>query len=168
MLAAALVAAFALSAVGCGGDDDDSAAATPSSTAGTTASTAAGASTCSETRTKPTVEVPATAPTTLVKKDLITGTGTEAVTGNTLTVQYVGVAFSDKKQFDASWDSGQPFTFQLGGNVITGWNQGMVGMKVCGRRQLVIPPDLGYGPTGSGPIKGNETLVFVVDLLAVE
>ncbi|HVW35563.1 MAG TPA: FKBP-type peptidyl-prolyl cis-trans isomerase [Acidimicrobiia bacterium] len=103
------------------------------------------------------------------QKDLIVGKGKEAQAGQKVSVQYVGVAFSTKKQFDASWDRGQPFNFTLGaGDVIKGWDQGVVGMKVGGRRQLVIPPDLAYGPNGYPPVIGpNETLVFVVDLVSV-
>ena len=120
--------------------------------------------------TKPTVTVPSgNPPTTLEKKDLIVGKGAEATAGKKVTVQYVGVAFSTKKQFDASWDTGRPFPFTLGaGDVIKGWDEGVPGMKVGGRRQLVIPPDLAYGPNGYPPVIGpNETLVFVVDLVSV-
>jgi peptidylprolyl isomerase len=120
--------------------------------------------------TKPKVTVPSgNPPTTLQKKDLIVGKGAEATAGKKVTVQYVGVAFSTKKQFDASWDSGRAFPFTLGaGNVIKGWDEGVPGMKVGGRRQLVIPPDLAYGPNGYPPVIGpNETLVFVVDLVSV-
>lgn len=120
--------------------------------------------------TKPTVEIPdAPAPTALQSKDLTVGSGAEAVSGKRVTVQYVGVSYSTKKQFDASWDRGQPFTFVLGaGNVIKGWDQGVVGMKEGGRRELTIPPGLGYGAAGSPPvIAPNETLVFVVDLVSV-
>jgi peptidylprolyl isomerase len=121
--------------------------------------------------TKPTVVVPpGPAPTELQASDLIVGTGTEAKTGDTVTVQYVGVAYSNKQQFDASWDRGQPFTFPLGeGQVIPGWDKGVVGMKVGGRRELIIPPNLAYGtqpPPGSG-IAPNDTLIFVVDLVKV-
>ena len=119
---------------------------------------------------KPSVSVPSgSAPTTLQKSDLIVGKGAEAVAGKNVTVQYVGVSFSTKKQFDASWDRGQAFSFVLGqGNVIQGWDEGVPGMKVGGRRQLVIPPNLGYGAEGSPPVIGpNETLVFVVDLVSV-
>jgi peptidylprolyl isomerase len=119
---------------------------------------------------KPTVTVPSgDPPTALQKKDLIAGNGTEATTGKKVTVQYVGVHFSTKKQFDASWDTGRPFPFTLGaGDVIKGWDEGVPGMKVGGRRQLVIPPALAYGPNGYPPVIGpNETLVFVVDLVSV-
>lgn len=119
---------------------------------------------------KPKVKVPKGAPpTALVQTDLITGNGAEAVAGKQLSMQYVGVSYSTKKQFDASWDRGEPFTFTLGaGEVIKGWDQGVPGMKVGGRRKLVIPPGLGYGARGSPPdIKPNETLVFVIDLVSV-
>jgi peptidylprolyl isomerase len=120
---------------------------------------------------KPEVEVPdGPPPKELQINDITEGDGTAAAAGDTLTMQYVGVSYSNGTQFDASWDNGQPFTFQLGtGSVIPGWDQGIVGMKVGGRRELIIPPDLGYGEQGSPPdIKPNETLVFIVDLLDVE
>jgi peptidylprolyl isomerase len=120
--------------------------------------------------TKPTVTVPSgDPPTVLTKKDLIVGNGAEAATGKKVTVQYVGVHFTTKKQFDASWDSGRAFPFTLGaGDVIKGWDEGVPGMKVGGRRQLVIPADLAYGANGYAPVIGpNETLVFVVDLVSV-
>jgi peptidylprolyl isomerase len=120
--------------------------------------------------TKPTVTVPSgPPPTALQKQDLMVGTGAAAVAGKKVSVQYVGVSYSTGKQFDASWDRGQPFSFTLGeGDVIKGWDQGVPGMKVGGRRQLVIPPDLAYGPAGAPPDIGpNATLVFVVDLLSV-
>ncbi len=120
---------------------------------------------------KPTVSIPADTapPTELVIADLTVGDGAEAVAGKTVHVHYVGVAWSTGQQFDASWDRGASFDFALGaGQVISGWDQGVAGMKVGGRRQLTIPPDLGYGSRGAGPlIKGGETLVFVVDLVTV-
>ena len=119
---------------------------------------------------KPEVTIPEGAPpTALAKEDLVVGTGAEATAGRTVEVHYVGVAWSTKKQFDASWDRGRPFDFPLGaGRVIRGWDDGVAGMRVGGRRRLVIPPDLGYGARGAGGAIGpNETLVFVVDLLAV-
>ena len=120
--------------------------------------------------TKPEVVIPQTpAPSTLVTEDITVGDGVEAVSGKTLSVHYVGVAWSTGKQFDASWDRNEPFDFGLGaGQVISGWDKGVAGMKVGGRRKLTIPPDMGYGSQGAGGvIKGGETLVFVVDLLNV-
>jgi peptidylprolyl isomerase len=120
---------------------------------------------------KPVVTIPegVAAPTELLIEDVVHGDGTEAVAGTTCTMQYVGVSWSSGKQFDASWDRGEPFTFPLGaGHVIGGWDQGVAGMKVGGRRRLTIPPELGYGARGAGGAIGpNETLVFVVDLLGV-
>ena len=133
------------------------------------ATTAKGAST-SAAQTKPVMAAKTgTPPTSLVSTDLVLGTGAVAVEGKTVSVQYVGVRFADGKQFDASWDRGQPFSFQLGaGRVIKGWDQGVAGMKVGGRRELVIPPALAYGNSGAGAeIKPGDTLVFVVDLLSV-
>lgn len=102
-------------------------------------------------------------------EDLVVGTGVEATAGKTVDVQYVGVAWSTQQQFDTSWDRGSPFSFPLGaGRVIKGWDQGVAGMKVGGRRRLTIPARLAYGDRGSGgAIKPGETLVFVVDLLKV-
>jgi FKBP-type peptidyl-prolyl cis-trans isomerase len=120
---------------------------------------------------KPTVTVPKTAaPTKLVVKDLIQGTGATATQGKTVTVNYVGVLYKGGKQFDSSWQRNQPFTTSLAaGSVINGWVQGIQGMKVGGRRELIIPPSLGYGKAGSPPtIPPNSTLVFVVDLLSVQ
>jgi peptidylprolyl isomerase len=109
------------------------------------------------------------APTTLVVKDIKKGTGALVKNGQTLTMNYVGVSCSTGKAFDASYPRKQPFTFKIGaGQVIKGWDQGILGMRVGGRRELVIPASLGYGPTGSGSIKPNETLIFVVDLVAAK
>ena len=121
--------------------------------------------------TKPKVTVPSgKPPTKLVIKDIVTGTGATAQAGDTVSVHYVGVSYVNRKQFDASWDRHEPFTFQLGGGmVIPGWDQGIAGMKVNGRRELIIPPDLGYGAQGQPPaIAPNDTLVFVIDLLRVQ
>jgi len=119
---------------------------------------------------KPDVNVPDTElPTELVVIDDVEGDGDEATAGSNVSVHYVGVAWSTGEQFDASWDRMEPFTFGLGrGQVIQGWDDGVAGMKVGGRRTLHIPPHLGYGARGAGgAIKPNETLIFVVDLLGV-
>jgi len=102
--------------------------------------------------------------------DLSVGDGVEATAGKKVTVHYVGVSFSTGEQFDASWDRGQPFEFKLGkGQVIPGWDQGVAGMKVGGRRRLTIPSAMAYGARGAGGvIKPHEPLIFVVDLLAVD
>jgi peptidylprolyl isomerase len=120
--------------------------------------------------TKPDVTIPdGEPPADLVLEDLELGDGTEAVSGATVTVHYVGHAWSDGTQFDASWDRNDTFAFRLGaGQVISGWDEGVAGMKVGGRRRITIPPHKGYGERGAGGvIKGGETLVFVVDLLNV-
>jgi len=102
-------------------------------------------------------------------EDIVVGSGEEAVTGRVAEVHYVGVSWSTGKEFDASWDRGQTFKFGLGkGQVIAGWDQGVAGMKVGGRRRITIPPMLAYGKRGAGGVIGpNETLVFVVDLVAL-
>jgi peptidylprolyl isomerase len=111
----------------------------------------------------------APAPTKLVTKDLIVGTGATAASGDSITVNYVGALYKTNKIFDASWNRHQTFSTTLStGNVIPGWVEGIAGMKVGGRRELIIPPSLGYGKTGQPPtIPPNSTLVFVVDLLSV-
>ena len=120
---------------------------------------------------KPEVSVPVgEAPSyQLELEDLEVGQGEEAVGGRVVEVHYVGVSWKTGEQFDASWDRGDTFKFKLGkGQVIAGWDQGVEGMKVGGRRQLVIPPHLGYGDRGAGGvIKPGETLIFVVDLVAI-
>jgi FKBP-type peptidyl-prolyl cis-trans isomerase len=120
--------------------------------------------------TKPTVAVPTgAAPTKLVTKDLVVGTGNTAQAGQTVTVNYVGKLYKGGKEFDSSWSRNQPFTTALSASsVIKGWVQGVAGMKVGGRRELIIPPSLGYGATGSPPtIPANATLIFVIDLLSI-
>jgi peptidylprolyl isomerase len=120
---------------------------------------------------KPQVDVPSgeAPPAGLVIEDLAVGDGAEATPGQHCTMHYVGVSWSSGKQFDASWDRGDTFSFRLGqGQVISGWDQGVAGMKVGGRRRLVIPPELAYGSRGAGGVIGpDETLVFVVDLIDV-
>lgn len=120
-----------------------------------------------DTKKKPKITKPSgKPPTKLTVVDIVPGKGAAAQSGDTLTVDYAGNSWSTGKQFDASWDRKQTFPVTLGQNqVIQGWEQGLVGMKQGGRRLIVIPPDLGYGSTGSGSsIKPNETLIFVVDL----
>jgi peptidylprolyl isomerase len=119
---------------------------------------------------KPLIDRPdGPAPADLEITDITVGDGAEATAGKTVNVHYVGVAHSTGEQFDASWDRGQPLRFGLGaGQVISGWDQGVAGMKVGGRRKLVIPPHLAYGDRGApGAIKPGETLIFVVDLVGV-
>ncbi len=120
---------------------------------------------------KPHVYVPPgeAPPAELVVEDLVVGDGAVAAPGQTVNVHYVGVGWSTRQQFDASWDRNDVFSFGLGqGQVIKGWDQGVAGMSVGGRRRITIPPSLGYGKAGAGGvIKGGETLVFVVDLLGV-
>ncbi len=108
-------------------------------------------------------------PGELVVTDVTEGDGTEATAGANVSVHYVGVAHSTGEEFDASYNRGTPLQFRLGvGQVISGWDQGVQGMKVGGRRQLVVPPHLGYGDRGAGGvIAPGETLIFVVDLLGV-
>ena len=105
-------------------------------------------------------------PEELVITDLIEGTGAQAMPGDTVNVHYVGVEFDTGEQFDASWDRGESISFPLAG-LIAGWQEGIPGMKVGGRRQLIIPPELAYGPAGGGHRLSGKTLVFVIDLLAV-
>jgi peptidylprolyl isomerase len=122
------------------------------------------------TQSKPTVEVPAgDPPTELVIDDLIVGDGPEATPGQQVSVHYVGVAHSNGNEFDSSYGRNTPFSFGLGaGQVIQGWDKGVAGMRVGGRRQLTIPANMAYGDRGAGGvIKPGETLVFVVDLLGV-
>jgi FKBP-type peptidyl-prolyl cis-trans isomerase len=104
---------------------------------------------------------------TLVIEDLVVGTGPTAATGDTATVNYVGTLTNGTK-FDSSYDTGQPYSFRIGaGQVIAGWDQGVPGMKVGGKRRLTIPPSLGYGNRATGPIPANSTLIFEIDLLSI-
>jgi peptidylprolyl isomerase len=169
-----LLLAAAVAVAACGGDSkSDETAATPTKTAAPTATaTAAPVGKVKVTGAlgaKPKVTITpinATPPPTLVKKDIAKGHGKKAKAGDTVTVQYYGALYQNGSEFDASWDRNKPFSFPLGaGQVIPGWDKGVVGMKVGGRRVLTIPPELGYGPQGSGPIGPNETLIFAVDLV---
>ena len=115
----------------------------------------------------PTIGAPSgTPPVTLVSKDIIEGTGAGATPTSTMTVHYTLMAWSTGKVVESSWSGGSPATFPLA-NVIVGWQQGIPGMKVGGRRLLVVPPSLGYGANGGGPIGPNETLIFVVDAIKI-
>jgi peptidylprolyl isomerase len=169
------VAASGLGLAACGSSAASSPTTTSAAANSTTSSAPASIGTISDPSpagtwgSEPTITVPpGSPPTQLEVKDLIVGTGAEAQPGDQLTVQYVGVAYSSKQIFDSSWSRGQPFQFQLGGNVIPGWNEGMAGMKVGGRRELIIPPNLAYGDESPGNgIAADDTLIFIVDLLKV-
>lgn len=119
---------------------------------------------------KPEITVPeGEPPTELVVNDITDGDGEVLEAGDTATMHYVGVSYSTGEQFDASWDRGAPFSSEIPGRLIEGWNEGLLGMRVGGRRELVIPPDMAYGAQSPTPAIGpNETLVFVVDLLDVD
>jgi peptidylprolyl isomerase len=159
------------STIGVGQDNTaDNALATSSSaaTTPTTATATAKTPTSGPLSKEPTVTPPTgAAPSKLVTKEIIKGTGPEAKAGQTVTVNYVGVLYNGGKEFDASWKRNEPFSFALGkGQVIPGWDQGIPGMKVGGRRELIIPAELAYGAKGSPPsIPPNAPLVFVVDML---
>ena len=169
------VATAGILLLGCGNDGGQS-AATDSSTEIPTSieivptPTPAGDVDNADLSVKPLVTIPpSTPPTELLIEDLVVGSGSPVGVGDFLIMDYVGVSYSTGLQFDASWDRGSPFPFELGaGRVIQGWDQGIVGMSVGGRRSLTIPPELAYGEngSGSGSIGPNETLVFVVDLIA--
>lgn len=163
----ALVALLAVA--GCGGDS--STGSSESTAASTESTTAAKQAKPGATKTKPKVTVPSgPPPAKLEVVEIEEGSGAKAEAGDTVSVQYVGVGYESGEEFDSSWSRNEPFSFQLGaGMVIPGWDQGVQGMKVGGRRELIIPPELAYGEAGSPPAIGpNETLIFVIDLLAVE
>ena len=182
--AIALLATAAIALAACGDDESDTASpptttAAPFTTATTpptpTTRTAANIDDArrlkisKDTSSKPKIPKPSGgAPTSLMQRDIVVGKGRTARRGDKLVMHYVGVLHETGEQFDASWDSNRPFSFTLGGmDVIPGWDQGIEGMKVGGRRLLIIPPDLAYGSTGQGPIPPDAALVFVVDLLNV-
>jgi peptidylprolyl isomerase len=167
-----VVAALALA--GCGDDDEES--GNPASAETTEQETGSGSETetapdLTDTSVKPVIDKPSgVPPRRLVKEDIVKGKGPGAKRGDTVVVHYVGVSFSSGEEFDASWDAGQPFPVQLGaGQVIEGWEKGLVGMKKGGRRKLTIPPEQAYGAEGAPPSIGpNETLVFVIDALDIQ
>jgi peptidylprolyl isomerase len=188
-LTTTLLAAIAIAVAGCGSSEKKKTdtttaakpqAAAPAQTSTTSADTTPSSSGATDILPSPTKDLsrkPAiprqkgSPPSTLVTQDIVKGTGATATAGETVTVRYVGVRFRDGQQFDASWDRPQKsFPFPLGaGQVIQGWDKGVAGMKVGGRRQLTIPPDLAYGAQGFPPdILPNETLIFVVDLKKVQ
>jgi peptidylprolyl isomerase len=174
-----LCAALATAVAGCGGSSDSSTSSSASTEAGGS-STKSGESSEESSegvpkaspgkkKTKPTVTVPkGISPKNFATKEIEEGTGPEAKAGDKVTVQYVGVGYDSEEEFDSSWGK-EPFSFTLGaGLVIKGWEKGVEGMKVGGRRELLIPGNLGYGAAGSPPSIGpNETLIFVIDLLSV-
>jgi peptidylprolyl isomerase len=171
----AVVAVFGVAACG---DDDDSSGGAGSATAAeqdtgteTSPSPAEAAEALKDTSTKPVIPKPTGAPPRkLVKEDIVKGKGPGAKRGDTVVVHYVGTNFSNGKEFDASWDRGAPFPVQLGqGSVIPGWERGLIGIKKGGRRMLTIPPELAYGAQGYPPdIPPNETLIFVIDAIAIK
>ena len=159
--------------VACGSDDDGGEPAAKTTPAETSEepSPSAQREALEDTSTKPVIPKPSgSPPRKLDKQDIVKGKGPAAKPGDTVTVHYVGVAFSTGDEFDASWDRGQPLPVPLGaGQVIEGWDKGLVGMRKGGRRMLTIPPKLAYGKQGAPPAIGpNETLVFVIDLLGVQ
>ncbi len=169
LLLPALAAALVVSACGSSSSDKET-AATP--TAAATDPPEGTVTVSGPLGKKPTIKVTPDNPTppgNLVIKDLTVGKGKAAKKGDKVSVQYVGSLYHNNVVFDNSWDKGQPFSFTLGANqVIPGWDKGVAGMRVGGRRVLTIPPNLGYGPQGSGPIPPNATLVFVVDMLKIK
>jgi peptidylprolyl isomerase len=178
-LTAAVLAALALAACGDEPKDSRNSASKPVPSPTTTATETnpeqpstptAGGKVSKDLKQKPEIPKPTgSPPPKLEALDIVKGKGKAAKDGDKVSVQYVGVAFSTGEEFDSSWSRNQPFDFTLGaGEVIPGWDQGVVGMKVGGRRQLTIPAELAYGATGQPPAIGpNETLVFVIDLKKV-
>jgi FKBP-type peptidyl-prolyl cis-trans isomerase len=176
-----ILACFALLLAGCGSDSSSTSSSGGEASTGAETTEASAPSkeeeaaakkgeAAAKKKTKPTVKVPKGAPPQkLVIKDLEEGSGPEAKPGDEVTVHYVGVNYKTGKQFDASWDRGEPFTFMLGeGLVVEGWEKGIPGMKPGGRRELIIPPEMGYGYSRIEGIPPGSTLVFVVDLVSVK
>ena len=175
--AALAVVVSTLAIAACGDDDERPADFGQTGNTAPPAQTTAPGTTAREggdltdTESKPAIPKPTgSPPKKLEKKDIVRGEGRPVKKGDKVTVQYVGVSYSTGEEFDASWDRGEPFPFEVGGGeVIEGWDVGVVGMKKGGRRQLTIPPDQAYGPEGQPPSIGpNETLVFVIDLVSIE
>jgi peptidylprolyl isomerase len=176
-LLAVLAAVAALGLAACGDDDDsggngsgDPAQEESSSQSPDTGTETEAAPDLTDTSVKPVIDKPSgVPPRKLVKEDVVKGKGPGAKPGDTVIVNYVGVSFSTGEEFDSSWDSGQPFPVQLGaGDVIEGWEKGLVGIRKGGRRKLTIPPEQAYGAAGAPPsIAPNETLVFVIDALDI-
>jgi peptidylprolyl isomerase len=168
LFACLLLAVFAAA---CGGGGDDEKTAAPAATPTAVAGKVDVAAVSKNLKKKPAIAQPSgDPPSALQETDVVKGKGKAAKAGDMVAVQYVGVSWSTGMQFDASWDRGaKPFSFPLGGGrVIAGWDQGVAGMKVGGRRVLVIPPDLAYGDQSPSPdIAPGETLVFVVDLTKI-
>lgn len=163
LLIFALCAVLALAIAGCGGSGDSSTESSGESSGSSSSDVS------TNLKVKPKVTVPdGEPPKELEEIEVVEGNGAEAKEGDEVTVQYVGVGYDSEEEFDSSWSRGEPATFDLD-EVIPGWNQGIAGMKVGGRRELIIPANLAYGPSGSPPVIGpNETLIFVVDLLKVK
>jgi peptidylprolyl isomerase len=164
--------ALALALGACGGDEDNDGnggGAEPKTQAAPKPAKVPEVANAKDTKSKPKISKPSGSPTSeLVSRDLVEGKGKAAKSGDSVRVQYVGVAHSTGTEFDASWDR-EPFEFPLGGGqVIPGWDEGVVGMKEGGRRLLVIPPDKAYGAQSPSPDIGpNETLVFVIDMVEI-
>lgn len=176
MTRTALIAlALTLGLTGCGGGDEEAVGPTP--TPSTTSAPTGATSACpdgapsTDLAKKPAVHLPAgsTSPDTTTFTDVVLGTGAEAKDGSNVAVKYLGVLFSDCSEFDSSWSRGADETlpFRVGAGVIPGFSKGVTGMKVGGRRQVVIPAAEGYGDQGGGPIPPGATLVFVIDLVTV-
>jgi peptidylprolyl isomerase len=174
VLLALLAIAAGLALAACGDEDtdgsEDGAPTAREETSSDTEQSTETTSDLTDTSVKPVIEKPTGAPPRrLAKEDIVRGKGPKAKAGDTVIVNYVGVSFSTGEEIDASWDSGQTFPVTLGrGQVMEGWERGLVGIREGGRRQLVIPPELGYGAEGRPPaIAPNETLVYVIDAVDI-
>jgi FKBP-type peptidyl-prolyl cis-trans isomerase len=164
---------LALAVAGCGSDSSAKPAAKASSTPASPAQEVDRIASQISTKLSQRPKIPTpkgTPPAELVKKDIVKGTGPKVTPGDKISVQYVGASWSDGKEFDASWNRGQAYSLSIPGQVIEGWNEGILGMRQGGRRLLVVPPLKGYGPNGTpdGSIKPNETLAFVIDAAQVK